>query len=134
MTPKPMMQCGHVANATRGDSFPVCAICIGIDPRGALVVAQLPDLTGRIARCGCGATSPSSRKLPFFLFRGEGSYHALDNCKHCRYGQMAHDPAEMAKNVPHNRRTVVEDGLCPGFEAHGAYETDIYYCGCRGWD
>lgn len=80
---KPMMKCGHAANATR-EGEPVCVVCIGVDP-GATVIDTAPDLTGRVARCsyakgkgdrhrGGGqyavsefdSTRPSSTNLAFF--------------------------------------------------------------------
>lgn len=45
-----MMKCGHSANAIDERGNPVCAICFGI-VAGAIVRAEAPDLTGRIAEC-----------------------------------------------------------------------------------
>lgn len=90
----------------------------------------------RVAKCTyCGSLRPSSEheSLAFFEFHGEGSREATETCK-CGYHMMAHDPAEMARNVPNNRQTVVEQGKCKGFEPRGPRETDSFYCGCRGWD
>lgn len=82
-------------------------------------------LAGRQAKCSCGRTAPSSPELAFFEFRGPGSEAALEMCKHCPYNVRAHRPEVMAKN----------DALkCTSFEAHGAFEFDKYYCGCRGWE
>ena len=61
------MQCGHTANAHQ-DGKPVCVICIGIDA-GATIVAEKPDLTGRKAKCICGAEVDSSYDLAFFEHR-----------------------------------------------------------------
>lgn len=88
----------------------------------------------RMARCGCGRTEPSSKDLAFFKDRSDGSEDAVRSCKHCGYFECAHDSEAMAKNVPNNRQTVIERGLCKGFEPHGTYEFDSYYCGCWGWD
>lgn len=131
----PMMACGHTANATNGYGQPCCAICVGINP-GSEQIADAPNLTGRTARCTCGRTAPSdvSGRLAFFEFRGPGSRVATDTCKHCCYYECTHDPEYMARNVPSNPLTVVQQGKCPGFEPHGAFEFDHYYCGCRGWD
>lgn len=130
----PMLACGHAANATDANGAPACAICICIDP-GASVVADTPDLTNRTARCGCKRTRPSDPdELAFFEYCGPGSRRAHTSCKHCGYADVAHDPEHMARNVPSNRRTVVEQGKCKGFEAHGAYEFDSYYCGHAGWN
>ena len=84
MAEKPMMQCGHAANAVDGRGKPCCAICIGIHP-GADKIAETPDLVGRTARCcyydtrthrnegPCGAVcdceKPSRTSLPFFEYR-----------------------------------------------------------------
>lgn len=127
-----MLSCGHAANATDGNGQPACAICVGLEKS---VPVAAPNLTGREARCGkfC-AVVPSSLDLAFFEFRGEGSPVSKRTCKKCGYADVAHDPAHMQRNVPSNRKTVVEQGKCSGFEPHGAYEYDTYYCGCRGWD
>lgn len=93
-----------------------------------------PDLTGRTAECGCGSTEPSSEKLAFFSFRGTGSRAASESCKNCGFYECAHDPAYMSRNVPSNRKTVVEQGKCSGFTAHGPFEFDRYYCGHAGWE
>jgi hypothetical protein len=115
-----MLSCGHAANSTDGHGNPSCAICVGIgaDP----VPMATPDLSGRVARCSCGHTQPSSMRLAFFEYMGEGSRRAVDSCGLCGYAWAAHDPDSMARNVPGNRRTVVEQGRCRGFVAHGAYE------------
>ncbi len=59
---KPMMKCGHSANARTSDDKPCCAICICTE------IAELPNLTGRTAFCGYGkhAEKPSSTDLAFF--------------------------------------------------------------------
>lgn len=86
------------------------------------------DLTGRQAKCTCGEVRPSSYELGFFEYNGPGS--AMKHiCKHCRYHQLAHSPEHMAKNVPSNRRTVIERGLCKGFEPSVAAEFDLFFCG-----
>jgi hypothetical protein len=66
---KPLMGCGHAANATRADGSPVCVICLGI-VAGADTVVTAPSLEGRVARCwDCSRTVPSSTDLPFFEHR-----------------------------------------------------------------
>jgi hypothetical protein len=86
-------------------------------------------MSERQARCSCGKTRPSSERdrLPFFEDRSESSRQARIACKICRAYAMAHEPRE--------------DGSFPSvigkphaFEPHGAFEFDLYYCGCRGWD
>jgi hypothetical protein len=136
MTLQPIMTCGHAANATV-DGVPCCAICFSVDPVGATTPGNTEIVVGnRTARCTCGVTRPSSEreKLAYFQYRGEGSSEATRRCRNCSYYDRAHDPHEMAKNVPSNRRTVVELGECSGFEPHGAYEFDSFYCGHAGWD
>lgn len=64
-----LMQCGHSANAEH-DGKPACAICIGIIA-GATVEDETPNLEGRLSRCGCGHTEPSSLNLPFFEYLPE---------------------------------------------------------------
>ena len=85
----------------------------------------------RQARCNCGRIEPSAKwqSLAFFEPRGEGTVAAKEYCK-CEYAEIAHKPDP---KMP-TRRNVVAEGLCPGFTPHGAYEFDLYYCGCRGWD
>ena len=93
----------------------------------------------REAQCPyCKVTRPSyDPTLAFFEDRGPESRPAVENCR-CGYHEKAHDKAHMASLVPGRdgkpRPTVVEDGRCPGFEPHGPWEFDSFYCGCRGWD
>lgn len=99
-------------------------------------ITTTPDLTGRVAICTqCHKREqPSSLALAFFNYRGPGSREALTICQ-CGYAYVAHTAEGRARNVPSNRRTVVEDGRCKtGFVLRGPNATDTYYCGCRGWD
>ena len=90
-------------------------------------------LGGRMARCpSCKTEVSSSPDLAFFEYRGEGSLTAKESCRHCGYHEVAHDPEHMRERVL--RTTVVERGLCPGFEPRGPWDVDLFYCGCRGWD
>lgn len=124
---KPMMACGHAANALKGEA-PVCVICL-CDEQG-----QPVDLTGRMARCSCGAERPSDKdRLAFFEYRGPGSSFAVEICA-CGFYRSAHEPEECRKRVRGNQQTVVESGRCAGFTSQGPHEFDSYYCGCRGWD
>lgn len=73
---KPMMKCGHAANATRGvDNTPCCVICAP-KPEAYEIVSS-PDLTGRQSKCSYKHDhtkkrgnyphiTPSSQDLPFF--------------------------------------------------------------------
>jgi hypothetical protein len=77
----PMMACGHAANSRR-DEEPCCVICAGIVP-GWDVVADAPDLSGRVARCCyCGRERPSSPTLAFFAHRPNGQHDDFyDGCR-----------------------------------------------------
>jgi hypothetical protein len=77
-----------------------------------------PDLTGRKARCACGALADSDPGLAFFEYRGPGSPDEL-SCKNC--GIRDHAGREVWTK-------------CQNYEPHGPWEFDSYYCGCRGWD
>ena len=94
----------------------------------------MSNLEGRTARCQCGKTAPSTRdgSLAFFEYRGPGSYEAEQGCQHCGYSKIAH--FHFAEHMK-GRKTVVEQGLCPGYEqATEGRPFDLFYCGCRGWD
>ena len=68
---KPMMKCGHAANASVNGK-PVCAFCIGI-VSGAGEVDDRPVAKDRMAYCTyCNSSHPSSPDLPFF---GLGAMH-----------------------------------------------------------
>ena len=114
------MQCGHAANATTQDGKQCCVICIGIHSGYATPVSS-PDLTGRQARCPCGATKPSDTSLAFFEFRGVGSPHALKTCK-CGYYDVAHAASPRRPKMDHE------------FQPAGPDAYDLYYCGHGGWD
>ena len=126
-----LMKCGCVDNAIQrlpnGKEIPCCVIH---DTTEILREVQDTDgLEGRMAKCpDCGRTVPSKWSLAFFQYRGASSERALLMCK-CGYYKKAHedDPTNLNRNV-------IKEGKCKGFEPHGAYEFDSYYCGCRGWD
>lgn len=81
-----------------------------------------PDLTGRMARCGCGKKVPSSWSEAFFEFQGEGSREATLKCK-CGYYEVAHNSTGRSSNCK-----------CRKFVPKGTHEFDRFYCGCNGWD
>lgn len=94
-------------------------------------------IEGRTARCACGHESPSSRKLAFFEYRGEGTTSA-EKCV-CGYAECAHDPEYMKTLTPRRDGTpyptIVERGHCKtGFQARGDVGFDSFYCGHGGWD
>lgn len=100
----------------------------------ASVAQSGPELIGRMAKCSCGRTEPSHAKdRAFFEYCGPGSKEATETCK-CGFYWCAHVAQYMARNVPSNRKTVVEQGKCTGFVPRGAQEFDRYYCGHAGWD
>lgn len=72
---QPMMQCGCRAQGTNSKTGePVCVVHIGLDA-GATVVADEPDLSGRIAKCTCGRTNPSDQPLPGYIGLPFFEYH-----------------------------------------------------------
>jgi hypothetical protein len=121
MNPKPMMMCGHAANAITSNDLPCCVICAP-DPKSMKVSEYAPNLEGRMARCSCKKLESSSTTLAFFEFRGDGSDQALRSCKHCGVYIEALRLDGPKQCVGHE------------FESHGAYEFDAYYCGHAGWD
>ncbi|KKN22342.1 hypothetical protein LCGC14_0916080 [marine sediment metagenome] len=86
----PMMKCGHTAMAINGKKEPCCVICHG-DPRSE-IIDDLPELTGRLAKCGCGNTRESSIELAFFEYKGQDSLASKEMCKLCSYALTAHWP------------------------------------------
>jgi hypothetical protein len=122
--PDILMACGCRPHGTFQDK-PCCAVHLCTE-----VAKKQPNLEGRKAKCYCGSIIDSSLSLAFFEYRGEGSNQAIDTCKHCRMYKCAHEYDASRLDA----RTVVEKGHCPGFESAGPAETDIYYCGCRGFD
>ena len=83
MKNKPMMKCGHVANAETADKKPACVICNCTE-----ISEQEIDLTNRKARCfyygrvvklqgrtiRCKSENKSSTSLPFFAHKPESEY------------------------------------------------------------
>ena len=83
-----------------------------------------PELTGRISKCSCGSTAPSSPLLPFFEYCGPGSHEATTICA-CGYHAVSHSPQVMERN---------KSLTCTDFRPIGPREFDRHYCGCRGVD
>jgi hypothetical protein len=115
---KPMMKCGHAANATDSEGNPVCAICYGINPqlsRAATEVAEKPpDLEGRRARCAYYGSS----------FQLYGRFSC--SCRTCekRY-------EETGKKVCLCERD--SDPDLPFFMHRPDQDYDEFYCGCHSW-
>ena len=112
-----MLKCGCAAHAKRKVGEEWVPSCIVHD---CIEQVSPPDLTGRMASCNCGNKQPSSMSLAFFEYRGPGSPDSTTMCK-CGYFESAH------KNYPERLR-------CKQFVPRGPWETDSYYCGCRGWN
>jgi hypothetical protein len=126
-----LMACGHVAQGVDKEGNPVCVVCIGLDKRATFTMTIFEDmLRGRTASCSCGKLVASSLDLAFFEFRGEGSRAATEICT-CGYSIAAHQESAPKS---YDGRTAVEQRGCTGFTARGPWETDLFYCGCRGWD
>ena len=70
-----LMKCGHTANATYGnDNQPCCLICAP-KPEAFEIVVNLPNLTGRKAKCSdCNNIVDSNWDLPFFEYRPNEKY------------------------------------------------------------
>lgn len=121
-----LMECGHVAQAKDQHGNPVCVICIGIDKGATRIVQTKPDLTGRKAKCAYGHNEVASNyDLPFFEYKGVGSFESLQRCKNCNFFRVAHT---------NEIRRIRNPTVCNNFEPHGPFEFDTYYDGCRGWD
>jgi hypothetical protein len=73
-----LMKCGHTAQAEDQRGTPVCAICLGLDPRAVIPEDEQPDLNNRAAVCSCGKRMPSRIDLPFFehkRYAGEDRFY-----------------------------------------------------------
>lgn len=87
----PLMKCGHTAMAVDQEGNPCCVICHG-DPHSEEIEEKLPNLDGRLAKCGCGNTRESSIDLAFFEYKGPNSHASKFMCKLCEYGIIGHWP------------------------------------------
>lgn len=135
MTNKVLMKCGCVAMAVcsshggveHNPPIPSCAIhnCFEI-------AKQVPDLTGRTAKCAyCKTEVPSRFDLPFFEYRGPGSPSATDYCGNCGYTKEVHATPFYRNSTKKNPHLCINQGQ--SFTPRGD-TADSYYCGCRGWD
>lgn len=128
-TAKPMMMCGHTANAVMVESderIPCCAICAP-EPASYTINPTPRSLEGRQAQCTCGKAVPSddSGRLAFFQYRGPGMADPPCSVGRCFYVESVHQQIN-----PRTGRPGVTDHA---FVAR-TYEYDSFYCGCRGWD
>jgi hypothetical protein len=81
---KPMMLCGHAANATNARTGqPSCAICVGIHPGAETIDPNPPTLAGRQSQCAyCKKLAPSDASLAFFEHRPDREFDShYDGCK-----------------------------------------------------
>lgn len=127
-----LMACGHTAISTHGNAHdglaanhPSCVIHMGLHG-GACKVAQPPHLAGRLAKCYCGKTEPSSLALAFFEYLGPDSPASKENCAQCAYAEIAHAKKQSGE--------IRNQHICLRFKPHGPYDYDRFYCGCGGWD
>lgn len=83
----------------------------------------------RLATCPyCKATRPSSRDLPFFESRESGT--SLSKlCAKCGLYEIAHRYWAV-RRYPEPLPQTRDHEYAP----HGEWDTDSFYCGCRGWD
>ncbi len=92
-------------------------------------------MSDRTASCTyCGETAPSSPSLAFFEDRGPDSKRANETCAICLCYEVAHQPR--GDDAPISMRGKIPSviGEPHDFKPHGAYKTDGFYCGCRGWE
>lgn len=109
MSDKPLMKCGHAANATCSASggvihdppIPSCCIC------DCLEVAAPPNLVGRIAKC----TYKFCRRK-------------WEKRRDTHYGEFGPDGQSFAPSSTN----------LPFFQHHPGKPFDEYCCGCFGWD
>ncbi len=77
---KPIMKCGHRANALNEAGKDVCVICAGICKGYDEVAEAQPDLSKRQCKCtSCGRIVPSKNAVAFFEHRPDGEYD-FDYC------------------------------------------------------
>lgn len=73
MSNQVLMKCGHTANAETNGK-PCCLICAP-KKEAFEVITNLPDLTGRKAKCtDCDNIVDSNWNLPFFEYRPNEEY------------------------------------------------------------
>lgn len=99
-----------------------------LDDENICKVCSTADLLkGRKAMCSpCKSLVDSSPMLAFFEYRGPGSKSATEGCGECGYHKVVHQPINPSTGRP---------GITTHeFTPRGDVGTDLFYCGCRGWD
>ena len=69
---KPLMKCGHIANALTGDNKPCCVICECYEE-----AQQKVDVSGRMMKCSCGKTEPSNPNAAFFEYKPNSDFDSF---------------------------------------------------------
>ena len=104
---KPMMKCGHAANAVNTkDGTPVCVICTGFTSNAFEIDKNSPDLTNRKARCSYYGSVPSGR-----------NHESLFKCKR---GEKCLCEVDSSSDLPF-------------FKIEKTRDHDSFFCGCWGW-
>ena len=112
---KVMMECGHEANGTC-EGKPCCVICYdGPDSPGGKIAKVVPDLTGRMARCGYYG-GPINKP---------GSYHGCE-CPECKK-RYREDCVVCLCEKPSSDKLAF-------FRYHPDKKFDEFYCGCCSWE
>lgn len=104
MTDRPMMMCGHTANATTAGE-PCCAVCLGPASR-TINPNYKPPAEGRMMRCSYASRPEHAERHP-----GGGS--------------------ERGRTFESVRPSNPQAAF---FEARPDEAEDRFYCGCWGWD
>ena len=98
-------------------------------------MSEKREMTQRMAKCAlCGKMAESSPDLPFFESRDLGS-RAERQCHKCGY-YTQDIPLVKGKVCYRNTSTPIPSVCINKGEKckYGPWDTDLYYCGCRGWD
>ncbi len=106
----PIMACGDVAQGVDDNNNPVCIIHAGFTP-DAKVVAEQPDLEGRLAYCTYDRAKRG--KCP--------DQSARKGSVRCEFGCGTGEGAPSKATMPF-------------FRHQPDQPFDQFYCGCWGWD
>jgi len=81
MNKKPMMKCGHRANATNGQGKDCCVICA--PSKESSIVVDEPDLSKRKCICPqCKTIVPSNKAIAFFEYKPDKEMDThYDGCR-----------------------------------------------------